>query len=300
MVFLFNKELPIRYYLFLLSVCLLPSCATRQDVHLLNARISGLERAVSDDVSHELDSKLKSMRENQAEMVAELDQIRGEFQMLSGNAEEDRRLASQAIEGAVTNKERFNVLISDLESRIARLESWIKQIQSYLKLEPLTADETNSSVIPAPQTQTLQTENRDVATQAKNVQEPQNVLSPERELYELTLTRFKEEKYEEALSGFESFLKKFPRSDLADNAQFWVGECYMAIKQYERAILAYQDVIQLYPKGNKVPNAMLRQALAFNEIGDKTSLKTLLKNIIKKFPNSSEAKVAKIRLEKMK
>jgi len=297
---LFNKEFPIRCCLLLLLVFLFPSCATQQDVHLLNARISGLERAVSDDVSHDLDSKLKSMRENQADMVAELDQIRGEIQTFSGNAEEDRHLVSQAIEGATTNKERCNALISDLESRIARLELWIKQIQSYLKLEPLTAYKTNSSVIPAPQTQTLQTENRDVATQAKNVQEPQNGLSPERELYELTLTRFKKEKYEEALSGFESFLKKFPRSDLADNAQFWVGECYMAIKQYERAILAYQDVIQQYPKGNKVPNAMLRQAIAFNEIGDKTSLKTLLKKIIKKFPTSNEAKVAKIRLEKTK
>jgi TolA-binding protein len=49
-----------------------------------------------------------------------------------------------------------------------------------------------------------------------------------------------------------------------------------------------------------VPNAMLRQALAFYEIKDKISSKLLLKKIIKKYPNSSEAKIAKIKLKTFK
>ncbi len=74
----------------------------------------------------------------------------------------------------------------------------------------------------------------------------------------------------------------------------------MALKQYEQAILAYQEVITKYPKGNKVPNAMLRQAIAFLEINDKTSSKLLLQKVIKQFPGSSEAKIAQKKLKTIK
>ena len=72
------------------------------------------------------------------------------------------------------------------------------------------------------------------------------------------------------------------------------------VKQYEQAILSYQEVIKKYPKGNKVPNALLRQAMAFLEIKDKTSSRLLLKKIIKKYPRSSEAKIAKKKLATIK
>lgn len=74
----------------------------------------------------------------------------------------------------------------------------------------------------------------------------------------------------------------------------------MALKQYEQAILAYQDVIKEFPKGNKVPNALLRQAGAFLEIKDKTSSRLLLKKVIEKYPKSSEAKIARKKLKTLK
>ena len=74
----------------------------------------------------------------------------------------------------------------------------------------------------------------------------------------------------------------------------------MALKQYEQAILAYQEVIKRYPKGNKVPNAMLRQAMAFLEIKDQTSTRLLLNRVIKNYPNSNEAKIAQSTLNNLK
>jgi tol-pal system protein YbgF len=129
------------------------------------------------------------------------------------------------------------------------------------------------------------------------IEEPR---SEELDLYDTSMASFKEGKYEDAMQGFETLLKKYPNSDRADNAQFWIGECYMGIKQYEKAILAYQEVIKKYPKGNKVPSAMLRQAIAFLEIKDKTSTRLLLKKIINKYPDSSEAQIAKKKLQALK
>ena len=74
----------------------------------------------------------------------------------------------------------------------------------------------------------------------------------------------------------------------------------MTLKQFEKAILSYQEVIKKYPKGNKVANAMIRQALAFYEIKDKTSARLLLKKVIKQYPKSNEAKIAKAKLKTMK
>ena len=97
---------------------------------------------------------------------------------------------------------------------------------------------------------------------------------------------YRKEKYEEAISGFQHFLDEYPKSKLADNAAFWIGESHMALKQYEQAILAFQKVIKKYPGGNKVPNALLRQALAFYELNDKTSAKLLLKKTYQTIPQN--------------
>jgi tol-pal system protein YbgF len=122
----------------------------------------------------------------------------------------------------------------------------------------------------------------------------------ETELYDKSIALYRDGKYEEAIDGFKTFLKTFPKSDRADNAHFWIGESYMAVKQYEQAILAYQEVIKNYPKGNKVPGALLRQAFAFLEIKDQTSAKLLLNRVVKNYPSSSEAKIAQNKLATLK
>ena len=107
-------------------------------------------------------------------------------------------------------------------------------------------------------------------------------------------------RFDEAMEGFKRFLDRYPKSELADNAQYWIGECYMALKKYDRAIAAYEDVKKKYPEGNKVPDAMLKQAMAFLEKGDEISTRILLKRIVSAFPESDQAKVAEQRLETLK
>ena len=79
-----------------------------------------------------------------------------------------------------------------------------------------------------------------------------------------------------------------------------LGETYYQEKWYPKAILEYQKVIENYPKGNKVSAAYLKQALSFSEMGEAGNAKLILRQLIKKFPNSSEASIAKKKLEKLK
>ena len=103
-----------------------------------------------------------------------------------------------------------------------------------------------------------------------------------------------------ARKKFQELIEKYPRSERADNAQFWIGEIYYREKWYEKAILEYQKVIENYPKGNKVPASLLKQGLAFLNLGDKTNSRLILEELIKKHPKSNEAKIAKDKVKSLK
>lgn len=299
MLTLKNTYASLMASLFLLSVLVIPACVTTQEdtrylndqIVALNNRVGRLENNLNVDPSTDLNSKLKAIRESQAEIVSEFEKVKQEVQKLSGRFEVGEQMAKRTLERDTTDQDVLKANLADLSNRIAELERDTKKIKEYLRLE----------VPPGATQQSKTTAPLEVAKPAQqpvvNKDEPK---SPEQLLYDNIHAIYREGKYNEALEGFRDFLKKYPESDLADNAQFWIGECYMTLKQFEKAILSYQEVIKKYPKGNKVANAMIRQALAFYEIKDKTSARLLLKKVIKQYPKSNEAKIAKAKLKTMK
>src|ERR1051325_10282832 len=70
-----------------------------------------------------------------------------------------------------------------------------------------------------------------------------------------------------AITGFDAFLKTFPRSEMADDAQFLIGETYYAQNKWMDAIAGYNAVIQNYPMGNAVPDAYYKRGLAQQRLG---------------------------------
>jgi tol-pal system protein YbgF len=106
------------------------------------------------------------------------------------------------------------------------------------------------------------------------------------------------QQYDKAIQQFRTFQRKNPASELADDAQYWIGESYFTRRDYNRAILEYNDVLK-YRKGDKVPAALLRQSQAFVEIGDKTDARLILQKLINDHPNSQQAKDARERLQNL-
>lgn len=84
---------------------------------------------------------------------------------------------------------------------------------------------------------------------------------------------------------------------MADNSLFWIGEIYYKNGDYKRAIIEYQNVIEKYPSGNKVPAAYLKQGLAFYNIDRKDNAKLIFETLISKFPLTNEALIAKKKLK---
>jgi tol-pal system protein YbgF len=102
--------------------------------------------------------------------------------------------------------------------------------------------------------------------------------------------------YSLALLGFGEFLRRSPASDLADNAQYWIGECYYAQRDYNLAIQEFLKVQESYPRGDKVSAALLKTGFSFLALEDRASARRYLNQVVEQFPNSEEAVSARNKL----
>jgi len=102
-----------------------------------------------------------------------------------------------------------------------------------------------------------------------------------------------------AIQGFESFLKTFPKSDLTDDAQYYIGEtCYMS-GRFQDALAAYNAVIERYPSSNTLPDTYYKRGMAQKALGQFPQAKESLSFVIKTYPSSDAAFLAKQALDQL-
>ncbi len=103
-----------------------------------------------------------------------------------------------------------------------------------------------------------------------------------------------------ALTSFRSFLIKYADSPLIPNAHFWMGECYVRARDYERGLEEYERVIKSYPKSAKAATALYRKAMAFLELNNKEAARSALRQLIADYPKSADSKQAKAKLASLR
>ena len=123
-------------------------------------------------------------------------------------------------------------------------------------------------------------------------------LSPAR-LFEPARTDYFAGQYSSAILGFEAFLRAFPRSELADDAQFYIGESQAGQNQFAEAVAAYNQVIQNYPGADKVPDAYYKRGLAQERLGQGDAARASYETLIKSFPDSTAAQLARQNLDRL-
>jgi len=120
------------------------------------------------------------------------------------------------------------------------------------------------------------------------------------QLYDQASQDLTQGRYSMALTGFRNFLAKFPTSELADNAQYGIGECFFAQTTFDSARVEYAKVEAQYPNGDKVPAALYKLALSQERLGDVSGSKKTLGDLVKRYPNAGEAQLARERLGQKK
>ena len=106
-------------------------------------------------------------------------------------------------------------------------------------------------------------------------------------------------KYDLARSEFEDYLKYYGDTDLASNAQFYLGEIAYSQRQYSQAVSEYEKVLTNYPKSFKLAPARLKKGMALVELGQKSSGVKELREVVKRYPGTEEERRARAKLKEL-
>jgi len=122
---------------------------------------------------------------------------------------------------------------------------------------------------------------------------------PEKEkvYYDAAFGLIQKKDYPKAAQAFTAFLNKFPNSQYAGNAQYWLAEVNLAQGETQAASDNFNKVLQRYPKHPKVPDAMYKLGDVQQRLGNKAKAKELYNEVISKYPYSSAATLAKRSLQ---
>ncbi|MGE3277162.1 MAG: tol-pal system protein YbgF [Vicinamibacterales bacterium] len=123
-------------------------------------------------------------------------------------------------------------------------------------------------------------------------------ISPQR-LYDTAWADYTAGQWTLCIEGFNTYLRTFPRSELADEAQYYIGECYFADGKFTEAVDAYTRVAAGYPEGEAVPNAYYKRGIAFDRLGQPDQAKESFEFVIKNYPDSDAARLAKQNLDRL-
>ena len=102
--------------------------------------------------------------------------------------------------------------------------------------------------------------------------------------------------YDLAVLGFDAYIRDFPKSDNADNAQLLVGKSLMLDNKYDKAVEAFEKVVRNYPTGDAISEAYYQEGLSLQHLGDAARAREAFDTVIKKYPDSTPATLAKQKL----
>jgi TolA-binding protein len=262
-----------------LTLCvLLTSCASKGDLELvqrdseeLKARFLTMEKDLAGIRSESKDNAEQAKKA----LLQEVESVKGDFSQfrktaadlqanLDDSKGEMRSLAGRIDDVAVAAKKPVDdlaLLKDDLERRFSSLDERLISLEKGFR--------------------ELQAKN--AAIPAKETPPP----TPEA-LYQKALDTHRGGDSVKGRELLIRFLQQHPKHDLAANAQ------------YEQAILAFQDVIKNYPGKEKIPAAMLKQGMAFADLGDAKSARFVYGKLKEDFPKTEEAKQAAEKLKSLK
>src|SRR6266853_854494 len=225
-----------------------------------------------------MSSLQKSVQDVQANSGARLDTMSTQVQGLSDNLEE-------------------------IKSRLGKLNQQLVDLQNSVQS---IDGKISGSAAPAPATGGVATPTSSLGTArpASSGSSPASSVLPAGApsadtLYSNGLRDITSGKYDLALPDFQDYLKSYGVTDLASNAQFYLGEISYKQKQYSEAVAAYDKVLTNYPKSFKLGPARLRKGMALIELGQKTAGVRELREVVKRLPGSDEDRLARAKLKEL-
>lgn len=252
--------------------------ATREDVRLLQSEMEAMRTSAA---------RADSTRERQInEVIATLGVVHdslgfmgGRLMKMQGDIRSDLYSMGQQLiqiqELTGQSQRRIQELRASLEARGEEIQQQQQQPQP-------------QSTVPAPGTGGAAATSPAPGTPGPN------------QMFQLALDQLRRGSSGAARTALQTLLQQYPTSDIAPEAQFYLGEAYRAEGNATAADSAYAVVVQKYPDSPRAPTAMYKRALYMEQQGNMTAARAMLNDLMKKYPRSDEAALARDHLRSMK
>ncbi len=109
--------------------------------------------------------------------------------------------------------------------------------------------------------------------------------------YDYAFEQFKARNYQGALTIYSELLLSDPNNSLSDNCQYWIGECYYGLVNYNQAITEFEKVFS-FPNSNKNDDTQLKLGLCYLKLGDKQQARAELERLMSNYPDSEYISIA--------
>jgi tol-pal system protein YbgF len=206
-------------------------------------------------------------REALADMLLQLEQLQAELRDLRGKVEVQTH-EMEALKG------RQRDLIADIDRRLSELERR-GAAPAEGAVKPGTPATVPAEVVPA-------------------------TIAQEQQEYDAAFALLKQGQYERAGKRFRDFIRAHPKSPLADNAQYWIGESAYVVRNFRQALEEFSKLLREHPASPKAPDAMLKVGYCYYELADWGKARETLNQVLTRYPNTPVARSAEQRLAKMK
>lgn len=210
-------------------------------------------------------------------LAGEIEKLREEIRGLRGQVE----TLGNSIEGVAKRQRDMYV---DLDQRLRRFE------QPGAAVAPAAGAAPAAAAAPA-------------GSAAKAAEAPKAAATvgvEENEAYERAQGQRRIGNYQGAITAFQGFIAKYPKSTLAPRAQYWIGDSYFNLRDYKNAIASQQKLVAAYPDSTSVPDALLNMASAQLEAGDNTTARKTMDGLIARYPSSEAAEKARRRVANLR
>jgi tol-pal system protein YbgF len=249
----------------------------QRDVALLQQQVRDLQASVDKN-----NAVLKTLVEQSLDAVNRMGTTVNE---LDKSVRESQGTTNTRVDAMATQVQSLRDAVDEMAARLGRMAQQLSETQSVLQ----SVDARLAPPAPAtPETGTA-------AGAVPAAQPPPSAKA----LYDNAHRDFLSGKYDLAWQQFSDYLKYYARSELAGNAQFYLGEIRYRQEDYRGAIEEYDKVLASYPASFKVAAAQFKKGYALLELNERDAGVQALKTLVEKYPRSEEARLARERLQRL-
>lgn len=114
----------------------------------------------------------------------------------------------------------------------------------------------------------------------------------DQQAYDAAFSLVRAREFDQAISAFEAFVRRYPEHTNTANGYYWLGELHLAKDSPEQAEIAFETVLQRFPYHHKVPDTLYKLGVAFSRLGEQERSRHMMQRVISEYPQSTAATLA--------